>query len=76
METTDQVKKRLAALAREDLGFFPTPFHRAEHLSRELGIDLWLKRDDLTGISLFGGNKVRKLEYVLGQAKARAATPW
>lgn len=65
-----QAKERLAALPRAQLGFFPTPLHRAERLSAELGIDLWLKRDDLTGIGLFGGNKIRKLEYVLGQAKA------
>ena len=71
METTVQVHARLSALPRAALGFFPTPFHRAENLSRELGVDLWLKRDDLTGMSLFGGNKVRKLEYVLGEARAR-----
>ena len=71
METTAQVHARLSALPRAALGFFPTPFHRAENLSRELGVDLWLKRDDLTGMSLFGGNKVRKLEYVLGEARAR-----
>lgn len=70
METIAQVKERLSKLPRATLGFFPTPLHRAENLSKELGIDLWLKRDDLTGIGLFGGNKVRKLEYVLGQAKA------
>ena len=71
METTTQVHARLSTLPRAALGFFPTPFHRAENLSRELGIDLWIKRDDLTGMSLFGGNKVRKLEYVLGEARAR-----
>lgn len=71
METTAQVHARLSAPPRAALGFFPTPFHRAENLSRELGVDLWLKRDDLTGMSLFGGNKVRKLEYVLGEARAR-----
>ena len=71
METTAQVHARLSTLPRAALGFFPTPFHRAENLSRELGIDLWIKRDDLTGMSLFGGNKVRKLEYVLGEARAR-----
>ena len=70
METIAQVRSRLSTLHRAQLGFFPTPLHRADRLSDELGIDLWLKRDDLTGIGLFGGNKVRKLEYVLGQAKA------
>lgn len=68
METVSGVKASLARLARVQLGFFPTPLHKAERLSKELGVELWLKRDDLTGVGLFGGNKVRKLEYVLGEA--------
>jgi D-cysteine desulfhydrase family pyridoxal phosphate-dependent enzyme len=42
----------------------PTPLHRLDRLSEELGIDLWIKRDDLTGFA-FGGNKGRKLEYLM-----------
>lgn len=42
----------------------PTPLHRLPRLSAELGIDLWIKRDDLTGFAL-GGNKGRKLEFLL-----------
>lgn len=57
-------------LPRASLGFFPTPFYRLDNLSRELGIELYIKRDDFTGMNLFGGNKVRKLEYLLGKAKA------
>lgn len=49
----------------------PTPLHPAENLSKELGVELWLKRDDLTGPSAFGGNKMRKLEYLLGMARAK-----
>ena len=30
----------------------------------ELGVELWIKRDDFTGVGLFGGNKVRKLQYL------------
>lgn len=56
---------------REHLGFFPTPLHKLERLSRELGVELYLKRDDMTGVSLFGGNKIRKLEYLLGEAVAQ-----
>lgn len=51
------------------LVFSPTPLHRADRLSEQLGIDLWLKRDDLTGPGVFGGNKMRKLEFLLGSAK-------
>jgi D-cysteine desulfhydrase len=40
-------------------------------LGESLGLDsLWIKRDDLTGLA-FGGNKTRKLEYVVGDAKAQ-----
>lgn len=60
----------LAAQPRVRLGTFPTPLHPAPRLSAELGVEVWFKRDDLTGLGL-GGNKVRTLEYVLGDA-ARA----
>jgi len=53
------------------LVFSPTPLHRADRLSEQLGIDLWLKRDDLTGPGVFGGNKMRKLEFLLGLAKEK-----
>lgn len=46
----------------------PTPIERLERLSEELGIELLVKRDDCTSV-LFGGNKVRQLEYYLGQAQ-------
>lgn len=64
----DNIKKRLEKLPRVQLGFFPTPLHKLEKLSQELGINLYLKRDDFSGINLFGGNKIRKLEYLLGDA--------
>ena len=54
------------------LGLFPTPIHRLERMSETLGVELWIKRDDLTGVAL-GGNKVRKLEFLLAQAKAQGA---
>ena len=50
------------------LGLFPTPMYRLDNLSRELGTNVWIKRDDLCGVAL-GGNKVRKLEYLLQDAK-------
>ncbi|NLG24300.1 MAG: D-cysteine desulfhydrase family protein [Clostridiales bacterium] len=58
------------AAPRAALGFFPTPLYRLDRLSERLGISLYIKRDDFTGMSLFGGNKVRKLEYLLGDAIA------
>lgn len=50
------------------LGLFPTPMYRLENISRTLGTNVWIKRDDLCGVAL-GGNKVRKLEYLLADAK-------
>ncbi len=57
-------------LPRERIAFLPTPLHRLKNLSESIGVDeLWIKRDDQTGIS-FGGNKTRKLEFVVGDAIA------
>jgi D-cysteine desulfhydrase len=62
--------------ARVPLGTWPTPLERAPRLAGRLGLgpdDLWVKRDDLTGLG-GGGNKVRKLEYLCGSARERNAT--
>ena len=52
---------------RVDLATLPTPLERAPRLSRELGVEVWLKRDDVGSLGLTG-NKVRKLEFTLGEA--------
>ena len=54
------------------LGHSPTPLDAAPNLGTALGIELWVKRDDCTGLAL-GGNKVRQLEFYLGEARARGA---
>ena len=64
--------KGLNGIEKLSLGIFPTPIQRLERLSGLLGIDLWIKRDDLTGLGL-GGNKVRKLEYLLADAQKQGA---
>jgi 1-aminocyclopropane-1-carboxylate deaminase/D-cysteine desulfhydrase-like pyridoxal-dependent ACC family enzyme len=58
------------ALPRESFLWGPTPLHPAAGLERALQLrrPLWVKRDDLTGPGL-GGNKVRKLEYLLADAR-------
>ena len=61
-------KNLLTTLPRVDLGFFPTPLYKLEKLSQNLGINLYIKRDDFTGKNLFGGNKTRKLEFLIGKA--------
>ena len=57
---------------RVGLGHAPTPLDAAPRLGAALGIELWIKRDDCTGLAL-GGNKVRQLEFHLGEARARGA---
>ena len=58
----------LARFDRVRLGHFPTPLERMENLSRCLGgPEIWIKRDDCTGLAT-GGNKTRKLEYLVGDA--------
>ena len=55
-------------LPRLELAKLPTPLDRVENLGKSLGnLDLWFKRDDLTGFGL-GGNKVRSLEYLAADA--------
>ncbi|MEJ2863927.1 1-aminocyclopropane-1-carboxylate deaminase/D-cysteine desulfhydrase [Actinomycetospora flava] len=58
-------------MTRLPLGVLPTPLVRADRLRAALGCGpLWLKRDDLTGFGV-AGNKVRALEHLLGDARAR-----
>ncbi len=65
----DQARDKLHKLGKLNLGFYPTPFHKLERISEEYGINLYVKREDFSGASLFGGNKIRKLEYLLKEAR-------
>ncbi len=53
--------------------FGPSPVHRLERLSAELGggVELWAKREDCNSGLAYGGNKVRKLEYLAADALAQ-----
>ena len=62
----------IARFPRVRLGHMPTPLEPAPNLGAALGIELWIKRDDCTGLAL-GGNKVRQLEFHFGEARARGA---
>lgn len=68
--STIEIREALAKMPHVDLGFFPTPLYRLDNLSDDLDVNLFIKRDDFTGSNLFGGNKTRKLEYLIGLAKA------
>lgn len=69
-----QLETALATLPRESLASIrPTPLEPLARLSAELGgPDIYIKRDDLTGLA-FGGNKTRMLELSLADAKAKGA---
>lgn len=55
------------------LARLPTPLQRLDGPSDRLGVELWVKRDDLTGFGL-SGNKVRKLDWLLADAAEQGAT--
>ncbi len=57
---------------RLNLARLPTPVEPLPRISAEEGVEIWVKRDDLTGTAL-SGNKVRKLEFVLAEARRRGA---
>jgi L-cysteate sulfo-lyase len=63
----------IARFPRIHLAHLPTPLEYLENLSRELkGPDIWIKRDDCTGLST-GGNKTRKLEFLMAEAQQQGA---
>jgi L-cysteate sulfo-lyase len=59
-------------LPRVRLAYLPTPLKPLPRLSKSLGVELWVKRDDQTGLAT-GGNKTRKLEFLMAEAQAQAA---
>ena len=62
----------LAEFARHPLLFGPSPVHRLERLTEHLGgAALWAKRDDCNSGLAYGGNKTRKLEYLVADALAQ-----
>ena len=64
---------KIQAFPRVDLIHLPTPIQKLENLSKELGgPDIYMKRDDLTGLA-FGGNKSRKLEFIIHDVLEKGA---
>ena len=66
---------KLEELKKVKLGEYPTPLQEMPHLAAKHGnkIKMWIKRDDATGPA-FGGNKTRKLEYVMADALEQGCT--
>lgn len=71
--TMEAFRRALDALPRAKLGQLPTPLDYCPRLTAHLGgPDMYIKRDDLTGLAL-GGNKTRNLEFLFGEAIAQGA---
>lgn len=77
--SVSEIKKRIGKFSRKRLIHLPTPFQKLENLSQSLeGPEIFIKRDDLTGLA-FGGNKSRKLEFIIQDVldkKAGAIITW
>lgn len=67
-ERVSYLKGRLQSFPRVPLSLVPTPCHPLRALSRRFGVEVFCKRDDMTGFG-FGGNKSRKLEFLVGEAQ-------
>lgn len=63
---------KIESLPRLHLATLPTPLDEAPRLSGWLGVRVFFKRDDLTGFAL-GGNKARKLEFLIAEARGKKA---
>lgn len=74
-QTVHQIRERVGRLPRVSFAHLPTPLEEMPRLSEALGPAaprLFVKREDLTGLA-FGGNKVRHLEFRLGDIREKKA---
>lgn len=60
-------------LPKIETGMYNTPIHKLNNLSKKYGINMYIKRDDMTGYAT-GGNKLRKLDYLLKDALDKNCT--
>jgi len=73
MKDTNVVRERLSKFHRVELSHLPTPLEKLENLSEQLErFDILMKRDDTTGLAL-GGNKARKLDYIVADVLSHGA---
>ncbi len=72
MDSLEPIQSRLDSFPRLSMAEYPTPLEPLPRLSEALGRAVYIKRDDEIGAGL-GGNKTRKLEYMLAEAQARHA---
>jgi L-cysteate sulfo-lyase len=72
MENLMDIQAALEKYPKENLTTTPTPLQYLPHLSEKLEVNIYIKRDDLTDLAL-GGDKPRKMEYEIAQARAAGA---
>ena len=65
--TADELVDRINKIPKVNLAILPTPLEHLPNLSKELEINLYIKRDDCTALA-FGGNKTRHLEFIMTKA--------
>ena len=73
LENYHKLKNKIDKMQKAELGFFPTELYKLDNLSAQYGVNIYLKRDDLSGFSTFGGNKIRKLEFLFGEILEQGA---
>jgi hypothetical protein len=74
MLQADELRTKIDSLPKVGLAAHPTPLHPVVPFSGVVGAEVWIKRDDLTGFAL-GGNKARKIEFLLRTRAPKAPTP-
>ena len=67
--TAVELVKRINKLPKVELAVLPTPLEHLPNLSKDLEINLYIKRDDCTALA-FGGNKTRHLEFLMANAQS------
>lgn len=70
--TPSGLQEALAARHPRTYGILPTPLHRLDRFSGAVGREVWIKRDDMISVGL-GGNKIRKLRYLVADALSHGA---
>jgi len=72
MHTTNSIQRILERFPNAKISITPTPIYQLSRLSSHLGCNIYIMREDLTGFAI-GGNKNRKLDYLIGDALLKNA---
>lgn len=75
MNRFEQLHALLDQKPRANLGFFPTPLVRLDRLSEQLGVNLYVKRDDFSGMSLLAETKSASSNICWATRRKKDATP-